>query len=112
MVTEMPNITEIDTTAIASTAMTTTTTQVTTPTTIASVVHRDGLGDPILNLLLNGGGVVVGDIKNTLSNVNQNIQASLEDIAGANDVWTLGLHQVLLFFLVIGRWLLPRGGIR
>ena len=23
--------------------------------------------------------------------------------------WLLGMHQALLFFLVIGRWLLPRG---
>jgi len=25
--------------------------------------------------------------------------------------WLLGLHQVLLFVLVIGRWLLPKGKI-
>lgn len=31
--------------------------------------------------------------------------------AGDEESWLLGLHQVLLFFLVIGRWLLPRGGI-
>ena len=48
---------------------------------------------------------VIGDnLKNNL--------AYLESLQLESTAWVLGLHQVLLFFLVIGRWMLPRGGIR
>ena len=39
------------------------------------------------------------------------VRNQLEAISNPED-WVLGLHQVLLFFLVLGRWMLPRGGIR
>ena len=44
-------------------------------------------------------------------NVKTNL-AYLESLQLESTAWVLGLHQVLLFFLVIGRWMLPRGGIR
>jgi len=63
-------------------------------------------------------GKIIPDIINigqdTTKLIGENVKtnlAYLESLQLESTAWVLGLHQVLLFFLVIGRWMLPRGGI-
>ena len=57
-------------------------------------------------------GKVLDDVNNALNAGLESTLDIIESLNMANQAWVLGLHQVLLFFLVIGRWMLPRGGIR
>ncbi|CBY39217.1 unnamed protein product [Oikopleura dioica] len=58
---------------------------------------------------------VLHDLNFNLKEGIANSKELIGDLVASNDfdegVWILGLHQVLLFFLVLGRWMLPRGGI-
>lgn len=58
---------------------------------------------------------VLHDLNFNLKEGIANSKELIGDLVASNNfdegVWILGLHQVLLFFLVLGRWMLPRGGI-
>ena len=55
---------------------------------------------------------VASEISNKLSEGKIKAEEFVTSLQLAHSAWLLGLHQVLLFFLVLGRWMLPRGGIR
>ena len=81
-------------------------------TTPIPVQHQFDDGDKIINELWGGVKNTGSDIAEAGSEAIDLVLDSAESLLGNEDNWQLGLHQVLLFFLVIGRWLLPRGGIR
>jgi len=83
----------------------------TTVTTPIPVEHQFDDGDKIINELWGGVKNTGSDIAEKGSEAIDLVLDSAESLLGNDDNWQLGLHQVLLFFLVIGRWLLPRGGI-
>ena len=99
----MMNFTEpielvVSTTALTTTVMTTKSTP-------------DSGGGINIDDIINGGADFGDKILNMGGNVIDDATNKLNQISNPED-WVLGLHQVLLFFLVIGRWMLPRGGIR
>ena len=52
------------------------------------------------------------DLDGNFTNFTANLVKKTKDILEIelqDDQWLLGIHQFLLFLLVIGRWLLPRG---
>ncbi|XP_039250310.1 transmembrane protein 26-like [Styela clava] len=52
----------------------------------------------------------VGNVVQTLDEAKKVVDSLLENINFFNEqTWILVLHQLLLFFLIVGRWLLPTG---
>ena len=90
-------------------------------TTVPPVVQHnsDLIEDQFADMLFNVKSDVhdvSSEIGNKIKDGTKNLLSSANEIANslqlAHSAWLLGLHQVLLFFLVLGRWMLPRGGIR
>ena len=77
----------------------------------AGELRCDSGGGINIDDIINGGADFGDKILNMGGNVIDDATNKLNQISNPED-WVLGLHQVLLFFLVIGRWMLPRGGIR
>ena len=102
MFSEMMNFTEPIELVVSTTAMTSSLTTTSTP---------DNGGGLNIDDIINGGADFGDKILNIGGNVIDDATSKLSQISNPED-WVLGLHQVLLFFLVIGRWMLPRGGIR
>lgn len=69
------------------------------------------LDDALIDSIINGGSDLLNQGINLGGDTMHKVTEKLSSISNPED-WVLGLHQVLLFFLVIGRWMLPRGGIR
>ena len=102
MFSEMMNFTEPIELVVSTTAKTSALTTTSTP---------DNGGGLNIDDIINGGADFGDKILNIGGNVIDDATSKLSQISNPED-WVLGLHQVLLFFLVIGRWMLPRGGIR
>ena len=83
----------------------------TSMSSISTTTPTQGIDDALIDSIINGGSDLVhqgiGIGHETLDKIGDHINK----VSNPED-WELGLHQVLLFFLVIGRWMLPRGGIR
>jgi len=73
-------------------------------TTTPSVVSDTTVGSKRKNNLLK-------ESEKTLNEIQANLDVMLSGVSGAfnETTWILVLHQLLLFILIIGRWLLPRG---